>query len=184
MKRALILAAVALVVLCAAASRKSALAGQNVNEQLQSKSLTGVVRAIGSPPKASRKGAAERVADLSITLRGGKAGSPAKATFSVVLNAAVTAEGTAELVDEAEPSRHTPGTRTRNGYVFKNVEFSQPGPTISRTFRITNIRANATGLGGGSTAGATPVIASVVISTTTIPIHLSDAKQVVALVPR
>src|SRR5262245_18882895 len=30
-----------------------------------------------------------------------------------------------------------------------------------RVFRITNVRANATGLGGGSAAGATPVIASV-----------------------
>ena len=29
-----------------------------------------------------------------------------------------------------------------------------------RVFRITNIRANASGLGGGSAAGATPVIAS------------------------
>jgi hypothetical protein len=181
MKRALVLA-VALVVLCAAASRKNAVAGQNVNEQTQSKSLTGVVRAIGSPPKASRKGAAERVADLSITLTGGKAGSPVKATFSVVLNAAVTAEGTAELVDEAEPSRRTPGTRTKNGYVFKNVEFSQPGPRASRTFRITNIRANANGLPAGNSIGT--MTASVIISTGTIPIHLSDAKQVVALVPR
>ncbi len=34
----------------------------------------------------------------------------------------------------------------------------------SRVFRITNIRANATALSGGSAAGATPVIASISIS--------------------
>lgn len=52
-----------------------------------------------------------------------------------------------------------------NSVTFFGVPVLAPVTTgISRVFRITNIRANATTLSGGSAAGATPVIASISIS--------------------
>jgi len=70
-------------------------------------------------------------------------------------------------------------TATVNGYnVFQGIVGSNsvtwfgvpvlaPGTSgITRTFRFTNIRANASALSGGSAAGATPVIASIAVSNT------------------
>jgi len=160
------------------------MAKRKIDAHLQSTPLTGIVRTLGTHPSLSVKDLAARVADLTITLTGGRAGSPAIATFSVVLNIAVAANETAELIDEALASRGTPATRMAKGYVFKNVKFTEPGQAAARVFRITNIRANATTLSGGSAAGATPVVASISISgSTPSPLRLSDARQVVALVP-
>jgi len=69
------------------------------------------------------------------------------------------------------PAGTTPGYNVWQGVVsgnsvtFFGVPVLAPATAgISRVFRITNIRANATALGGGSSAGATPVIASISIS--------------------
>jgi len=66
------------------------------------------------------------------------------------------------------PTGTTPGPNVFQGIVsgnsvtFFGVPVLPPVTTgYSRVFRITNIRANATALSGGSAAGATPVIASI-----------------------
>ncbi len=52
-----------------------------------------------------------------------------------------------------------------NSVTFFGVPVLPPVSTgSSRVFRFTNIRANATALGGGSAAGATPVVASIAVS--------------------
>jgi len=57
------------------------------------------------------------------------------------------------------------GVVSGNSVTFYGVPALPPVTTgASRVFRITNIRANATALSGGSAAGATPVIASISIS--------------------
>jgi len=159
------------------------MAGRKTSPQVQSKPLSGTVQVLSPPPKVSRKNLEARVSDLGITFTGGRAGSPAKVTFAVTLNTTVAAQGTAELVDEDGSSPPMPATKTTKGYVFKNVEFTEPGPAKARVFRITNVRVNASALSGGSAAGATPVIASVVVSTPgSSPIRLSGAQQSVALI--
>ena len=57
------------------------------------------------------------------------------------------------------------GIVTGNSVTFFGIPVLAPVTAgSSRIFRITNIRANATALSGGSAAGATPVIASISIS--------------------
>ena len=160
------------------------MAKRKLDKPLQTSTLKGVVRTLGAPPSLSTKSSIARVADLAITLKGGKAGTVSLATFTVALNASVPANETAQLIDEADASRVTPGARIRAGYVFKNVKFTEPGEKAARVFRITNVRVNASALGGGSASGATPVIASISVSSSTSgPVPLSAGKQVVALVP-
>jgi len=54
-----------------------------------------------------------------------------------------------------------------NSVTWFGVPVMAPGTTgITRTFRFTNIRANASALSGGSASGATPVIASIAVSNT------------------
>jgi hypothetical protein len=60
------------------------------------------------------------------------------------------------------------GVVSGNSVTWFGIPVLAPVTTgISRVFRITNIRANATTLSGGSAAGATPVIASISISGST-----------------
>jgi len=57
------------------------------------------------------------------------------------------------------------GIVSGNSVTFFGVPILAPGTTgISRTLRFTNIRANATALGGGSAAGTTPVVAQITVS--------------------
>jgi len=59
------------------------------------------------------------------------------------------------------------GVVSANSVTWFGVPVLAPGTVgISRTFRFTNIRANASALSGGSAAGATPVIASIAVSNT------------------
>jgi len=59
------------------------------------------------------------------------------------------------------------GIVNSNSVTWFGVPVLAPGTTgITRTFRFTNIRANASALSGGSAAGATPVIASIAVSNT------------------
>jgi hypothetical protein len=74
------------------------------------------------------------------------------------------------------------GIVTGNQIQFFGVPFLAPVTTgISRSIRITNARVNATSLGGGSAAGATPVVASISITgATSLPI--SNATPTVGFV--
>jgi len=59
------------------------------------------------------------------------------------------------------------GVVNANSVTWFGVPVLAPGTAgITRTFRFTNIRANASALSGGSAAGATPVIASIAVSNT------------------
>ena len=64
------------------------------------------------------------------------------------------------------------GVVNGNAVTFFGVPVLAPVSTgINRVFRLTNIRANATTLSGGSAAGATPVVASISTSnSSTLPI--------------
>jgi len=142
--------------------------------------LTGAVQRVGVRPTVARTQRAAAVADLRVRFTGGKAGAVVKATLTVTLNTRIGGTGTARLADETQTSAITLATRTSNAYVFENVQFPAPGATAARVFRITNIRANANGLGGGS-VGTTPVQASIAITGPT-PIRLSNGEQTVAVV--
>jgi hypothetical protein len=92
--------------------------------------------------------------------------------------------GAGALVASNSPSLGTGVVATTQGYnvfqgivngnavTFFGVPVLPPVSTgISRVFRITNVRANATTLSGGSAAGATPVVASISTSnSSTLPI--------------
>jgi hypothetical protein len=56
------------------------------------------------------------------------------------------------------------GVVTGNQVTFFGVPVDPPPPGGSRVLRLTNIRANASALAGGSAAGATPVVASISVS--------------------
>jgi len=61
------------------------------------------------------------------------------------------------------------GVVSGNSVTWFGVPVLAPGTSgISRTFRFTNIRVNASALSGGSAAGATPVIASIAVSNTAL----------------
>jgi hypothetical protein len=98
------------------------------------------------------------------------------------------APGTPVLVPSNSSSTLTNAANVFQGVVsgnqiqFFGIPFLAPVTTgISRTIRITNARVNATSLGGGSAAGATPVVASISITgATSLPI--SNATPTVGFV--
>jgi hypothetical protein len=158
-------------------------AKNRIDAESLSSPLAGIVGAAGPPPKISAVDLAARVADLNITLTGENAGSPVILNFAVVLNTAVAAGATAELIDETDVPRGTPATRNKKGYAFKSVGFTAPGRKSARVFRITNVRANVSALGGGSLKSTTVTAAVSITNLSSGPVRLSDAKQVVALIP-
>ena len=56
------------------------------------------------------------------------------------------------------------GVVSGNQVTFYGVPVVPPGTSSSRTLRITNVRVNASGIGGGSAAGSLPVQASILTS--------------------
>jgi hypothetical protein len=56
------------------------------------------------------------------------------------------------------------GVVSGNQVTFYGVPVIPPGTTAARVFRITNIRVNASGIGGGSASGSLPVQASILTS--------------------
>jgi hypothetical protein len=60
-----------------------------------------------------------------------------------------------------------------NQVIFNGIPILPPTTTgVARVFRITNVRANAAGLGGGGLAGTTQLLASVAISgSTSLPVN-------------
>jgi hypothetical protein len=70
----------------------------------------------------------------------------------------------------AAPGEATAAPNTYQGVVsgnqvtFYGVPVVAPGSTASRVFRITNVRVNASGIGGGSASGSLPVQASILTS--------------------
>jgi len=103
----------------------------------------------------------------------GSLGLPAGSTV-MVYSASATAQTTAANVFQ--------GLVNGNQIQFFGIPFLAPVTTgVTRTIRITNARVNATSLGGGSAAGATPVVASISISGST-SLGISNATPTVGFV--
>src|SRR5213592_1730995 len=111
-----------------------------------SRPLEGKVAIVGARPRVSLTDRAATVADLSITLTGGTGRTAIPITFSVSLN--VPPSGRARLMDDTGKVI-AESTRSGSEMVFRDVAVVSPG-SRSRVFRITNIRANAAGLGGSA----------------------------------
>jgi len=76
-----------------------------------------------------------------------------------------TFQGTVAVAAASPGANVFQGIVSGNSVTFFGVPVLAPVSTgTARVFRFTNIRANATALGGGSAAGATPVVASIAVS--------------------
>jgi hypothetical protein len=88
----------------------------------------------------------------------------AGANGQAVSSCATAAAGVCTVPGTAAAPNIYQGIVNGNSVTFFGIPVLPPGTAYSRVFRLTNIRANATSLSGGSAAGATPVIASISIS--------------------
>jgi len=141
--------------------------------------LTGTVTTIGPRPKITIGQRAATVADIRIEVTGGVSGTRVAVTFTVTLNIKVAATDTASLIDETGSSRAVPAAKAGASYIFENVRFPAPG-SAARVFRITNVRANAQGLGGSASV---PAQVHVTVSMSgPAPARLVGAEQTVATI--
>jgi hypothetical protein len=101
-----------------------------------------------------------------------------QAEFVVSLNTKLGSGGTAQMIDETAASAPTAARKSGNKYVFGPVQFVEPGASARRVFRITNIRADVTGLPSRSSA-LMPVVASISIPPPA-DISLVNAEQPIA----
>jgi len=67
------------------------------------------------------------------------------------------------------------GLVSGNQVTFNGIPINPPGSAGSRVYRITNVRANASGLGGGGLSGTTPLLASVSITGGSTSLPISNA---------
>jgi hypothetical protein len=149
---------------------------QTAREASSEAPLTGIVEVFGERPTIPVNSRAATVADLRITFSGGGKSAPVKAKITVKLNTRVATAGTAQLIDESH-SRTQLATKSDNAYIFDNVQIPAPGlSSAARVFRITNVRANASGLPVGS------AVAGTIIASASTPIRLADAEQSLAVV--
>jgi hypothetical protein len=140
--------------------------------------LTGTVTTIGPRPKITVGQPAGAVADVGIKVTGGIPGTRVAVTFTVTLNIKLATTGTATLIDETGSARAVSAIKAGASYIFENVRFPAPG-SAARTIRITNVRANATGLGASSAMIPAQIIAMVSMSSSS-PIRLTGGQQTVA----
>jgi hypothetical protein len=120
--------------------------------------LEGTVNVVGARTKVSVADRDAVVADLTITLTGGSGRTAVPITFAVGLNVPVS--GRARLTDASTSRVLAESTRSGAGYLFKDVPVTPPG-ALARTFRITNLRANAAGIGASSGVGPSQIVAFV-----------------------
>jgi len=73
------------------------------------------------------------------------------------------------------------GVVSGNQVTFYGVPVVPPGTNGSRVFRITNVRVNASGIGGGSASGSLPVQASILTSNPSA-LPISNATPIVGFV--
>jgi len=100
----------------------------------------------------------------------------------------VAVSGPATVVPPAGPVAQTDlayngyqGIVSGNQVTFFGVPILAPGTTSSRVLRITNVRTNANGIGGGSASGSVPVQASL-LSGNPFALPLSNAVPIVGFV--
>jgi len=137
--------------------------------------LEGTVSIVGVRPRVAAGQRDAPVANLLVSLSGGSGQTIVAVTFSVSLNIPVT--GRARLTDDATGAVIAESTRSGSGYLFRDVPVAPPRSRAARRFRITNLRGNASGLGGG--LAGTPVIAFVSISAP-FRIAVSGSQQIVS----
>jgi len=137
----------------------------------------------GVPPVLRAEGLTELVGDLVLTCTGGNAGAAFYATFTLYFNTNVTSRSVNGvetdallLVDEGGLGQYPQGTTPTpamqralkgagaNQLVWSNVLVTPPGQNATRTFRFTNIRVHAAGLGLGPALTPTQVVSFVSIS--------------------
>ena len=128
--------------------------------QSPSRPLEGRVSIVGERPPVSLTDRRAQVADLSITITGGSGATPVPITFSISLN--VPLSGGAQLTDDGGRVI-AESTRSGSSLIFRDVPVTPPG-SVSRTFRFTNLRANAASLGASTTSIPTQIVAFVSIS--------------------
>ena len=128
----------------------------------------------GVPPLLRAEGATELVGDIVLVCTGGTSGLNQSFNLQVFLNTQITSRlvlgNTTEallIIDEnlavgsvVNGERAGPNG---NSVVFTNIPFTSPGGG-QRTIRITNIRANAAGLGASNTLIPTQVTAFLAVS--------------------
>jgi hypothetical protein len=92
-------------------------------------------------------------------------GTTGNALGQAVIGCTTAAGGVCTTASTTPAANIYQGIVSGNSVTFFGIPVLPPVTAgTSRVFRITNIRANATSLSGGSAAGATPVIASISIS--------------------
>jgi large repetitive protein len=120
----------------------------------------------------------------------GCAGPGAPAANRTVEASIVGPGGLPFQVGVQPPAGPAPGTAAWNTYqgvvtgnqvTFYGVPVVPPGTTANRTLRITNVRVNASGIGGGSASGALPVQASILTSNPSA-LPISNPTPIVAFV--
>jgi hypothetical protein len=102
-------------------------------------------------------------------------------------NSSIVIVGGNPVVTSVTPGTATSGPNVFQGIVsgnqvtFFGVPINPPGTTSSRVIRVTNVRTNANGIGGGSASGSIPVQASILTSNfAALPI--SNATPIVGFV--
>jgi hypothetical protein len=142
--------------------------------------LEGSVALVGTRPRVSLTERAAAVADLSITLTGGTGRTAVPMTFAISLN--VPLSGRAQLIDEATGTLIAESTRSGSQIVFRDVAVVPPG-TQSRTFRITNVRGNASSIGVSGSGLPNQIVAFVSVAAP-LRIAVSGSQQNVATLQR
>jgi len=141
--------------------------------------LEGDVSIVGVRPRIPVGARDAAVADLLVTLTGGSGRTSVPVTFSISLNVAIS--GRAQLRDEGTGAVVAESTRSGSACLFRDVPVVPPGSRAARRYRITNLRANASGL--GSLSGATMITAFVAASAP-FRIALRGSQQNVATTAR
>jgi hypothetical protein len=101
----------------------------------------------------------EKAENLARADREAGAGAPATLVGTAINVATNLAQGTAATANGFNVFQ---GVVSANSVTFFGVPVLPPGTTgITRTFRFTNIRVNATALGGSSASGTNPVVAQI-----------------------
>jgi hypothetical protein len=133
----------------------------------------------GTPTLGAGPGGCTQYVGTGTSVGVGPIGNPGAVYANCVTFSGATCTGTSTTQQVPNVFQ---GLVSGNTITFFGIPFLAPGTVgNTRTIRITNARVNASQLGGGSAAGATPVVASISISGAT-SISISNATPTVGFV--
>lgn len=118
---------------------------------------------------------------LSITISGGTAGQRMTANVAVYLSTSLAIVPDTALLTDASGATIS-AAKSANAYTFLNVQFEQPGASVTRVYTIKNMQANTASMPIPAT-GPAQVTATIAI-TGAVPFPLNNPIQTVALVNR